>query len=300
MGALIGYAKNADEPNARQVIEPLRSGLRQRGWTEQKDLEISFGFGAGDINQTKAAAAELVAQKPDLIYAIGLPGALSAHALTQTIPIVFTQVADPVGFGLVSTLAKPSGNATGFTSWDLSIGGKWLELLREIAPATQRIIILYNPDTARYGPGLFAAAKLAAGSEVDVAECAVHDLDEIERSLISLAGGQPCGLIATPEPFVTARQAQIIEIAARLRLPLMMPLAGAARRGALISYTYSTEEILQLPIGYIDRILRGEAPGDLPVQSPSKYELAVNLKTAGALGLNAPNSLLASADEIID
>jgi putative ABC transport system substrate-binding protein len=201
---------------------------------------------------------------------------------------------------LVSSIAHPGGNLTGFISWDLSIGGKWLELLKEIAPGLNRLGVIYNPDTGPYAAGVIASAKAAADSNVTVIDYPVRDDAETETAIRSLASQPHGGLLVVPEPYANSHQDMIISLAARYGLPSMLPFGGATRRGALISYTYATILMIQQPVDYIDRILKGAPPGGLPVQAPTKFELSINRTTAKALGLAVPNTLLVSADEVID
>jgi putative ABC transport system substrate-binding protein len=218
----------------------------------------------------------------------------------HTLPIVFSLVADPVGFGLIESLSHPGGNITGFIVWDLSIGSKWMQLLQEIAPDLRRIGIMYNPDTAPYAPPLIASARSAATRDVGVFECPTRDNREIEAAA-SLLGNEPHGgLLIIPEPFTNAHRDQIIAQSARFKLPTLNPVFGAASRGALISYTYAFDVMMRQPATYIDRILRGEAPRNLPVQAPTKYVLSINLKVANSLGLSVPSTLLALADQVIE
>jgi putative ABC transport system substrate-binding protein len=237
---------------------------------------------------------------PELIYATGLPPVQALRQKTRTIPIVFSLVADPVGFGLVESLRQPGGNVTGFIVWDLSIGGKWMQLLQEIAPDLRRIGIMYNPDTAPYAPPLLASAKATASRGVAVFECFTRSDSDIEAAASSLANEPHGGLLVIPEPFTNAHRDQIIAQSARFRLPTLNPVFGAANRGALISYTYAFDVMMRQPVTYIDRILRGELPQNLPVQAPIKYVLSINLKVAKALGLTVPSTLVSLADEVIE
>jgi len=205
-----------------------------------------------------------------------------------------------VGFGLVESLRQPGGNVTGFIVWDLSIGGKWMQLLQEIAPDLRRIGIMYNPDTAPYAPPLIASAKATAARGVAVFECLTRNDREIEAATSSLGNEPHGGLLIIPEPFTNAHRDQIIAQSARFGLPTLNPVFGAASRGALISYTYAFDVMMRQPVTYIDRILRGESPGNLPVQAPTKYVLSINVKVAKTLGLSVPSTLLALADEVIE
>jgi putative ABC transport system substrate-binding protein len=300
IGVLVGYAASADDPAARQALPPFQDAMQRAGWIDGKNIHLEYRFAAGDFAKTTMAAAELVAIAPEAIYALGLPAARALQQKTRTIPIIFTQVADPVGYGLVASLAHPGGNVTGFMAWDLSIGGKWLQLLHEIAPQLSSVGIVYNPDTGSYAAPLIVSAKAAAGSDVAVSEFPVHDDGEIEAA-VSNVGRQPHGgLLVVPEPFTNAHTNQLIAQAARFGIPNIMSFGGATRRGALMSYTYASAAMLAEPVGYIDRILKGQSPSDLPVQAPTKFELSINLKTAKALDLTVPQTLIVAADEVIE
>jgi putative ABC transport system substrate-binding protein len=299
IGVLFGLASSAEDPIAKETLQQFRGAMQEAGWIDGKNIRLDFRFG-GDVTKINASAAELVALAPELIYATGFPAARALHQKTQTIPIVFTQVADPVGFGLVEKLGHPGGNVTGFIVWDLSIGGKWVQLLREIAPELTRIGVIYNPDTAPYAPPLIASAKAAAGSSVAVIECPTRDDKEIEAAASLLAQEPHGGLLIVPEPFTNTHRDQIIAQAARFKLPAINSVSGAGERGALLSYTYAFNAMIRQPVAYIDRILKGAKPADLPVQAPTKYELIVNLKTAKALGLTVPSSMLVAADKVIE
>jgi putative ABC transport system substrate-binding protein len=189
---------------------------------------------------------------------------------------------------------------TGFMTWDVSIGGKWIELLLEIAPELKRVGIVYNPDTGPYASGLISSARAFAGSRAAVLDFPVHDVQAIDGAAATLGADHSSGLLVLPEPFTNTHQDEIIALSARNRLPSVIPFAGAARRGALISYTYALASMIQEPIGYVDRILKGASPRDLPVQAPTKFELSINVNTAKALGLSAPYSLLGSADDVVE
>jgi putative ABC transport system substrate-binding protein len=260
---------------------------------------LDYRFGGGDLAKINSSAAELVALAPEVIYATGLPPVQALRQRTSIIPIVFSLVADPVGFGLVESLSRPGGNITGFVVWDLSIGSKWMQLLQDIAPDLGRIGIMYNPDTAPYAPSLVASARAAARG-VAVAECLVRSDVDIESAASLLSNEPRGGLLVLPEPFTNARRDYIIAQSARFKLPTLNPAFGAATRGALISYTYSFDLMMRQPVTYIDRILRGELPSSLPVQAPTKYVLSINLKVASTLGLNVPDKLLSLADEVIE
>jgi putative ABC transport system substrate-binding protein len=267
---------------------------------EGRNVRFEVRFGGGDLARIDNAADELVALAPELIYATGLPPVQALRKRTSTIPIVFSLVADPVGFDLVDSLNRPGGNITGFIVWPLSIGGKWIQLLQEIAPNIRRIGIMYNPKTAPYAPPLIASAKASASGGIAVVEAPAHNNSEIEAAVASFGKPQDGGLLVIPEPFTNANRDTIIAQSDRFGVPTLNPVFGAASRGALISYTYAFEAMMRQPANYIDRILRGEPPGNLPVQAPTKYVLSINLKVAKALGLNVPPTLLGLADQVIE
>ena len=205
-----------------------------------------------------------------------------------------------MGFGLVQSLNHPGGNITGFVVWPLSIGSKWIQLLQEIAPNLQRIGIMYNPDTAPYAPSLIASAKESVATGISVVECHVRNDSDIEAAVSQLGGGSRGGLLIIPEPFTNANRDKIIAQVDRFGIPNMNPAFGAAKHGALMSYTYAFETMMRQPASYINRILRGESPRDLPIQTPTKYVLSINLKASKSLGLDVPSTLIALADEVIE
>lgn len=301
IGVLVGLAPDANDPSAESFLRAFRDAMQQSGWIEGKNIRIDYRFGGtlADLSKTNASAGELVALSPELIYAQGLPATLALHRKTRTIPIVFTQVADPVGFGLAESVGHPGGNVTGFVVWDLSIGGKWMQLLRELIPDLTHVGILYNPDTTAYAPPLVAAARAAAAS-VEVIKSHTHNDGEIEAAISSLSHQPHGALMVIPEPFTNAHRDQIIAQCARSGLPALNSVLGAVERGALISYTVVLDELIRSPVSYIDRILKGGSPSDLPIQAPNKYELAINLKTAKALGLTIPPTLTALAEKVIE
>jgi putative tryptophan/tyrosine transport system substrate-binding protein len=300
IGVFLGLAASADDPGVGEIVRPFKAAMQEAGWIDGRNIRLDYRFGGGDLAKINAAAAELVALAPELIYATGLPPAQALRQKTRAIPIVFSLVADPVGFGLVESLRQPGGNVTGFIVWDLSIGGKWMQLLQEIAPDLTRIGIMYNPDTAPYAPALIASAKATAARGAAVFECLTRNDREIEAAASSLGNEPHGGLLIIPEPFTNAHRDQIIAQSARFGLPTLNPVFGAASRGALISYTYAFDVMMRQPVTYIDRILRGELPGNLPVQAPTKYVLSINVKVAKTLGLSVPSTLLALADEVTE
>lgn len=301
VGVLVGLAPGAEDPVAEGFMRAFREAMRQAGWIEGTNVRVDYRFGGtlADLSRTDASATELVALAPDVIYAQGLPAALALRKKTRTIPVVFTQVADPVGFGLADSLKHPGGNVTGFVVWDLSIGGKWMQLLRELVPDLSHAGVLYNPDTAPYAGPIVEAVKGAAGP-VEVIECHTRNDAEVEAQLTMLRQKPRGGVIVIPEPFANAHREQIIVLSNRIGVPAVNSVLTAADRGALLSYTVVLEELISRPVSYIDRILKGQSPAELPVQAPTKYELAINLKTAKALGVSVPPTLSAVADKIIE
>ena len=234
VGVFLGLAASAEDPGAGEILRPFKAAME---WMDGTNIRLDYRFGGGDLTKINAAAAELVALAPELIYATGLPPAQALRQRTQAIPIVFSLVADPVGFGLVESLPRPGGNVTGFIVWDLSIGGKWMQPLQEIAPDLRRIGIMYNPATAPYAPSLIASAKAGVARNVTVLECLTRDDSEIEAAA-SLLGNEPRGgLLVIPEPFTNAHRDRIIAQSARFNVPTLNPVFGAANRGVLISYT---------------------------------------------------------------
>jgi putative tryptophan/tyrosine transport system substrate-binding protein len=301
VGVLVGLAPNEDAPTAQAFIKPFRDSMKSAGWIEGANIQIDYRFGGSlaDLSKTKASATELVALKPDVIYSQGLPATLAVRQLTATIPIVFTQLIDPVGFGLAEGLSRPGGNVTGFVVWDFAIAGKWVQLLRELMPNLSEVGVLFNPDTAPYAQGLISAAKEADRS-VQIVECRTHNDTETEAVLSALAREPGRALLVIPEPFTNGHRDHIIASCRRLGLPAINSVLGARENGALISYTFVWDELIRAPVGYIDRILKGVLPRDLPIQAPRRYELIINLKTAKALNLEVSPGLLARADEVIE
>src|SRR5579883_557995 len=301
VGVLVGLAANADAPVAQAFIKPFREAMADAGWVEGRNVRIDYRFGGAlsDLANTRASAAELVALAPEVIYAQGLPATLALHKITTTIPIVFTQLIDPVGFGLAESLGHPGGNVTGFVTWDFAIGGKWVELLRELVPDVARIGVRFNPDTAPYAPGPVATAR-DAGHGIEIVECRTHSDSETEAVLEALSRTPHSALLVIPEPFANGHRDHIVAQCARLKLPALNPVLGAVENGALMSYTFVWDELIRAPVNYIDRILKGAAVRELPIQAPRRYDLVVNLRTARALGLDVPPMLLARADQVIE
>jgi putative ABC transport system substrate-binding protein len=300
IGMLMGMAES--DPLGKSYLGAFQQGLRELGWAEGRNLGIEIRWGAADPTRFGVLAKELVGLRPDLL--IGAQSSVGVAALlreTRTIPIVFIVASDPLGNGFVESYAHPGGNVTGFTNFESSVAGKWPQLLKEIAPATTRADILFSPETAIYAD-FYARPFLAAGPTLGLAldTAAVHDDAGVEAAIGRLANMPGGGLIVMPDNFTTSHRATIISLAARYRLPVIYPDRFFVADGGLISYGVDFVDIYRRATVYADRILRGEKPADLPVQAPVKFQFAINLKTAGALGLTVPQALLASADDVIE
>ena len=299
IGALMGYAES--DPAGQSVVAVLRSALTKLGWTEGSNLRIELRWGGGDPDMLRTFAKELVDLRPDALLggSTAVTGALARE--TRTIPIVFTVVADPIGSGFVASLAHPGGNITGFTAVDPAMGGKWLELLKEIAPLTARAALLFNPSTAvpiqLFMPSIQAAASSVA---VQASAAPVHAKDEIEGVIAAQARNPGGGLIVMPDTFNTNNRDLIITLAARYGVPASYAQDIFAQAGGLIAYSSVRIESYREAAGYIDRVLRGTKPADLPVQAPTKFELLINMKTAKALRLEVSAKLLSLADVVIE
>jgi ABC-type uncharacterized transport system substrate-binding protein len=296
---LHGLAENDPEVQAR--VEAFRQGLETLGWTQDRNIRIEHRFSEGDFARIQAYTAELVKSAPDVIVASSTPVIAALKQATETIPIVFSVVNDPLGQGFVASLARPGGNITGFTFVEFTMVGKWLELLKEIAPGVRRVALVFNPQTAPYyAVYLRNYGAVPATLSVELAAAPVRDEIALEAAVTALAREQARGLIAAPDPFINTRRAQIMTLVNWYRLPAIYGFRHYVAEGALMSYGPDTADIVRRSASYVDRILKGEKTADLPVQAPTKYELAINLKTAKALGLEVPPSLLARADEVIE
>ena len=275
-------------------------GLQEHGWSVGRNVRIEYRYGALDPNRLRNLAAELVAWSPDVIVANAPASVIALQDASRKIPIVFAAVTDPVGLGIVQTLAKPGGNATGFTPAEYSMSAKWLELLKELSPNITRVAILRDPSNPSAMPQFAAIQTAAAAIGVDVVPIGVRTREDIEQALADFARLQNRGVIVTRLTETIARSNQIIQLVAQYRLPAVYPLRLFASGGGLAAYGPNIAEDFRRLAGYVDRILKGERPADLPVQAPTKYELVLNLKTAKALGLEVPSTLLARADEVIE
>ena len=293
-------ALSANDPEGQAWVAAFLQGLQELGWSVGRNVIVDIRWLTGNNADARKYAAELVALAPDVILGNGSYAVASLLQVTSTVPIVFVLVADPVGAGYVDSLARPGGNITGFTIFDYSISGKWLQLLKEIAPGVTRVAVPRDPAIAA-GPGQFAVIQaLAPSLGVELRPFAVRDEGEIERAITTFAQSPNSGLIVTASPQVTSHRDLIIALAARHRLPAVYYARYWAAAGGLISYGPDYLDQLRRAAGYVDRILKGEKPADLPVQAPTKYELVINLKSAKALGLNVPLGLQQRADELIE
>jgi len=290
----------ADDPEYQARMTAFLQGLAQLGWIDGRNVRIDTRWGVADADRIRKYAAELVALAPDVILANSSAAVAPLLQATRTVPIVFTAVADPVGAGYVDSLARPGGNATGFLIFEYSIAAKWLELLKEIAPHVTRAMVLRESALA-VGPALFGVIQAAAPSlGVDLRVADVRDAGEIDRAITAFAQGSNGGLIVTGSPGAIFHRGPIVALAARHRLPAVYAVRAFADDGGLISYGADSVDQLRRAAVYVDRILKGEKPADLPVQAPTKYDLVINLKTAKALGLEIPPTVLPRADEVIE
>ena len=300
IGVLMAHPEN--DPEFQAYVAAFREGLQKLGWTEGHNIRIDFRWGALDDAQARQRSAkELVALQPDLILTQNTPPTASMLQQTRTIPIIFVIVADPVGSGFVKSLARPGGNATGFTIMEPTTTGKWLALLKEIAPRVNRAAFLFNPATTPYAEiyvNPFKAAAASLGLEAVLA--LVHDSAELDTVIAAQAREPNGGLIVMPDGFLNVHRTEVIELAARYHLPAVYPWRFFAEQGGLLSYGSEQRDLFRLAATYVDRILKGEKPSQLPVQAPVEYELVINLKTAKALGLTVPHALLTSADKVIE
>jgi putative tryptophan/tyrosine transport system substrate-binding protein len=299
VGVLMNLA--ADDPESLARSTAFQQALQQLGWTAGGNVQIDYRWAGADVDRLRRYAAELVALAPDVILANGTPSVAALQAATRTVPIVFVNVADPVGAGFVHSLARPGGNVTGFLLFEYGMSAKWLELLKEIAPGVTRVGVIRDPSNAS-GIGQFAAIQAVAPSfGVELHPVDVRAAGEIERAVATFARGPNDGLIVTSSTLAVVHHDLIIALAARHRLPAVWgSLSRVEASGGLISYGPDPHDRFRQAAGYVDRILKGEKPGDLPVQAPTKYELVINLKIAKALSLTIPPTLLAIADEVIE
>jgi putative ABC transport system substrate-binding protein len=291
----------SDDPEGQARAKAFQRGLREAGWVEGQTIEVEYRWGAADPDVFRKEAAELALQRPEAILANTPPAVAALRERTGTIPIVFTGVYSPVEAGFVETLARPGGNVTGFSTFDPVMGAKWVEILKEMAPSLTHIALMFNPRTATARGAVFLAPVEAGARGIPVEVLTISDGDEIERKVETFARDHPKGgLIVAPDPFTTTHRKKIASTAARYYVPTVYPYRWFAVAGGLVSYGTDVLDQFRRAGGYIDRILKGENPRDLPVQAPTKFEFVVNLKSATALGIALPPAFLARADEVIE
>ena len=299
LALLTPYAETDPEGQAR--LAALREGLGKLGWAEGRNIRIDNRWGAIDAESMQRFAKELVAQQPDLILTQSTPTTIAILQQTRTIPILFVQVSDPVGQGIVGSLARPGGNVTGFTNFEPSLVGKWLELLKEIAPHVARVAFLFNPETAPFAEIYLNPFRAAAPSfRMEAIAAPVHNKSELEPVVATHARTPNGGLVVAPDTFMHVHRAAVVSLAASYRLPAIYPFRFYTELGGLLSYGNDPIDNVRRAASYVDRILRGEKPSELPVQFPVKYEMTINLKTAKALGLDVPLLFQQRADELIE
>ena len=299
IGALILYSEN--DPQSRRCGSAFEQGMEQFGWTLGRNLQIDYRFGISDLALAQLATTELLSLAPDLVLAHGVSAVRAAQQATQTIPIVFTGASEPVALGFVASLANPGGNTTGFTNLESSVAGKWLELLKETAPNVTQVAVLFNPATNPVFPLFYSSIEAAAPKfAVATIMSPVGEVADIEAVLTRLGREPGSGLIVPPDTFLNSHNQLIVQLAGRNRLPGIYPFKHYAAEGGLIAYGPDIPDEFRRAAVYADRIFRGEKPGELPVQQPVKFELVINLKTAKALGLTVPSTLLATADDVIE
>jgi putative ABC transport system substrate-binding protein len=298
IGVLMNAA--ADDPQPQAHVAAFRHALQQLGWTEGRNVQLDVRWAGGSAEAYRRYAPELVALAPDLIVAAAVPSVAAVQAVSRSVPIVFTQAIDPIGAGAVATLSRPGGNVTGFMQFEYSLSGKWPELLKEVAQRVTRVGVLRDPSNPA-GIGQWAVIQAMAPSlGMEMTPILVREADEIERGIANFARGPNGGLIVPVSARAISHRQLILEQAARHRLPAVYPYRHFVTLGGLISYGPDLADQYRRAASYVDRILKGEKPADLPVQAPVKYELAINLKTAKTLGLDVPPTLLARADEVIE
>ena len=291
----------ANDPEAQLRVSAFHRRLEELGWTDGYNVRIDYRWASGDTARIRALAAELVSLKPDAILGASTPVVAALRAETSTIPIIFVQVINPVAAGFVTSLSRPGGNLTGITNFEFTVGGKWLETLKEISPRLARVAVLYNPKTAPYAGSLLRSVEAAAPTFAMVpTDTPVQDAAETERAIDAFAQKSNSGLLVLPDASTLLHRDLIIARAAQHRLPAVYPFRYFAVNGGLVSYGTDAADTHRQAVSYVDRILRGTKPEELPVQAPNKFELVINLKTAKALGLEVPPSLLARADEVIE
>jgi putative tryptophan/tyrosine transport system substrate-binding protein len=293
------YTEN--DPEVRSRVNAFRQGLEALGWSEKRNIHIEHRYSGGDFERIRTYATELVRSEPDLIVGSGTAITTALKQATNTIPIVFNLVNDPVGQGFVASLSQPGGNITGFSFIDFPLIGKWLEMLKQIAPGVGRVTLIFNPITTPFYPAFLRELRGALTSlTVELSASPVRDEAGIEAAITEFTRKPAGGLIVAPDAFINNHRRLIMALSERYRLPAIYGFQQFVAEGALLSYGPDTAEIVRRSASYVDRILKGEKPSDMPVQAPTKYQLAINLKTAKALGLLVPPTLLAVADEVFE
>jgi putative ABC transport system substrate-binding protein len=299
VGILLSTSEEDADGQARVAL--LRQGLGALGWVEGRNVHFDYRWARGDAARAKAEAASLVSQRPDVIVANSTLSLAAVKNETTTIPIVFVLVGDPIGQGFVSSLAHPGGNITGFSAFEFAISGKWLELLKEVAPEVGRVAFIFNPDAGPYAEKFVQSIVTVAPSlGVNLVASPTRNPAEVDRAITAVAGESKGGLIINPDAFTGAHRSLIVSLAARYRLPAVYPYRYWVADGGLISYGHDNNEPWRHAPSYVDKILRGASPAELPIQQPTKFELIINLKTAKTLGLTIPRELLDRADELIE
>jgi len=291
---------NERDPEVRSRVSAFQEALREAGWVEGRNIRIDYRWAAGDLDRIRAYAAEIVGLAPEAILGASTPVLAALRKDTQTIPIVFTGVSDPVGVGFVASLARPGGNLTGFANFEPEMGGKWLQELKQVAPSVNRVAFILNRQNASWASLFRAIEAVAPTFGLTASAIDVRDAIDIERAITAFGGQSNGGLILQPDGITSAHRQLIIDLAAKHGLPAVYPFRFFATDGGLMAYGVNVVDQFRRAASYIDRILRGAKPADLPVQAPTKFELVINLKTAKALGLKIPESLLARADEVIE
>jgi putative ABC transport system substrate-binding protein len=290
----------AADPESQRRITALRDGLRKLGWIEGRNIQIESRWGASDLDHARTYAAELVGMNPEVIFAGTSVPLTALHRATQTIPIVFAQIGDPVATGFVDSIRQPGGNVTGFSQFENEIAAEWVQLLKQIAPNVTRVAAIYDPANREYAGFLPVMDTAARAQGLQMVSYGVRNSDEIEHAIETFASEPNGGLIPLPGPITGAQRKLIIALTAKHRLPNLYALRYYPEIGGLASYGPDNIDLYRRAADYIDRILRGEKPADLPVQLPTKFQLVINLKTAKALGLEIPTALLVRADEVIE
>ena len=298
IGVMISLAES--DPEAQANAAALREELQQLGWTEGRNIRTDYRWGVGDPERSRAAAKELLALSPDLIMPATTQMLAAVRQETSSVPVVFVNISDPVGTGFVESLARPGGNITGFTNFEYAMAQKWLQTLKEIAPNITRTAIITNPKNPNTALYLHAIEPAATSFAMQLAVTPVNDATEIERTLEAFAGESNGGLLVMPDPLTITHRDLIVALAARHRLPAAYPYRVFVASGGLLSYGTDRIDIYRRAAAYVDRVLKGAKAGDLPIQQPTKFELVINLKTAKALGLTVPQTLLGRADEVIE